>query len=111
MNRSRYIWWSYVKTVIRRYAVSPDALSESEYAAVRRAVEFTRSLPDGELRLRLIRLVLWNRTHTVAGAALVLYISGSTAQDWHAQFIKSAAVCMGLKLRVTEPKKRGIIRL
>ncbi|MBQ2277769.1 MAG: hypothetical protein II333_04290 [Clostridia bacterium] len=110
MNRPRYIWWRYIKTVIRRYADCPDVLSDSEFSAVQRAVEFTRVLPDGDLRMRLVRLVLWDRTHTVAGAALVLYISESTAQDWHAQFIKSAAVCMGLKLRVTEPKKRGIIR-
>ena len=110
MNRPRYIWWRYIKTVIRRYAECPDVLSASEYSAVQRAVMFTRSLTDGELRLRLIQLVLWNRTHTIAGAAIMLYISESTAQDWHAQFVKSVAVSLGLKLRVTEPKKRGIIR-
>ena len=69
------------------------------------AVEETKQLSDGAERLKLIDLVLWKRTHTLQGAAMVVYVSERTAQEWHRQFIYLVAEKRGLysKVCVREP--------
>lgn len=80
------------------------------YDAVSRAVEITNLLPDGELKLDLIRYVYWNkRQHTVKDAAMQLYISRRTAERWHAEFVRLVGKCYGFEVGGSEPKNRGII--
>ena len=83
---------------------------QKAYDAVSRAVEITDLLPDGVLRLALIRYVYWNkRQHTVKDAALQLYISRRTAERWHAEFVRLVGKCYGFEVGGSEPKNRGII--
>lgn len=95
MSRPRYDWWGYIKAVIRRYPalksqdVSGVALRERW--AVQAAVEATECLRDGAERLKLIDMVFWKRTHTLAGAALRVPCSERTARRWHTEFIKEVA--------------------
>lgn len=71
-------------------------VNRRELNAVRRAIAETRTLDTGEERLCLIRLVFWDRTHTLEGAAMKLHISYVTARRWHGEFIKKVAHFFGL---------------
>lgn len=71
-------------------------INRQELEAVRRAIEETRDLPNGEERLEMVRLVFWKRTHTLEGAAMKCHVSYVTARRWHGEFIKSVAQSFGL---------------
>ena len=43
---------------------------QREYEAVRRAIATTERYKDGRDRLKVIRLVFWDRSHTIEGAGL-----------------------------------------
>ena len=83
---------------------------QKAYDAVSRALEITNMLPDGELKLALIRYVYWNKQqHPVKDAALQLHISRRTAERWHAEFVRLVGKCYGFEVGGSEPKNRGII--
>ena len=68
-----------------------------EYEAVRDALEFTSSAyKDGALRVELIRLVFFSKTHTLQGACDKLNVSYGTGKKWHNAFIKTVAKNMNL---------------
>lgn len=100
MSKPRYSWWGYVKAIIRRY--DPDrelwlrGVPLKESCAVSQAVSETGSMQDGEERLRFIRLVFWDKTHTLEGAAMAVSCSDRTARRWHTDFIKCVARNYGL---------------
>ena len=71
-------------------------VNRREMEAVRLALEYTRQLPHGEERLKMIRMVFWAKTHTVCGAALKLEIAEITAVRWHGTFIRTVAAYFGL---------------
>ena len=103
MSKPRYIWWGYVKALIRA-AGNPRSrkygyLSEAEIAAFRSVWEST----DQE-RQKLATMVLIRQSHTIPGAALKLHISERTAQRWHAEFICAVAQRLGLKVGIKKPK-------
>lgn len=104
MSKPRYGWWGYAKWMIRSYK-SGTLMTRDEISAVEAAIEETKQLIDGSERLRLIDLVLWKRTHTLQGAAMVVYVSERTAQEWNRQFIYLVAEKRGLysKVCVREP--------
>lgn len=60
---------------------------QREYEAVAAAVAETLRRPDGQDRMRLVRLVFWQRSHTLEGAAMEIPVSYRTARRWHTQFI------------------------
>lgn len=125
MSSPRYDWWPYVKGMIRRYPelcvrqeelrrtrMSPnltgmpgahgqasDPVADAalrELEAVRRAIEETRTMPNGKERLEMVRLVFWKKTHTLEGAAMKCHVSYVTARRWHGEFIKRTAQVFGL---------------
>ena len=69
---------------------------QREYDAVQRAIELTRRMPNGELRLRIIDLVYWKRTHTVEGAAMKVGYSADWGKRLHGNFVLLVAKCYGL---------------
>lgn len=71
-------------------------VNQKEFEAVHKAVETTRGYKDGVDRLKVIRLVLWDRSHTVEGAALQVPCSDITAKRWHRDFIRLTAKYYGL---------------
>lgn len=95
MSKPRYGWWGYAKWMIRSYK-SGTLMTRDEISAVEAAIEETKQLIDGAERLRLIDLVLWKRTHTLQGAAMAVYVSERTAQEWHRQFIRLVGQKRGL---------------
>ena len=103
MSTPRCGWWPYAKWMIRTYEKDRHIaekekrrLTDDEFSAVEAAIEETKQRIDGAERIRLIDLVLWKRTHTLQGAAMAVYVSERTAQEWHRQFIRLVGQKRGL---------------
>ena len=99
----RKAWWGYVKSFIRKYKfmkdLTPEDMTETEQKeldAVKAAMESTLLLNEGELRMKLVEIIFWKRTHTLEGAAMILHISERTARRWHTDFIRTVAKEFGL---------------
>ena len=70
---------------------------QREYEAVRRAVKLTQlNQVSGGIRLRIIDLVFWKRSHTLEGAAQEVHCSYRTARRYHGEFIMTVARYYGL---------------
>ncbi len=69
---------------------------QREYEAVQRAVEITERYRNGQDRLKVIRLVLWDKSHTLEGAALMVPCGVATVKRWHGEFIMLTASFYGL---------------
>lgn len=69
---------------------------QREYEAVRRAIAATERMTASRDRLRVIDLVFWKQSHTLAGAALIIPCSSRTARRYHSDFIKLVAAMYGL---------------
>ena len=68
-----------------------------EYEAVRKAVEASSSVPgNGHLRVNLVEMVYFKRTHTMEGACQVLHISYGTAKNYNHDFLCGIAKNFGL---------------
>lgn len=97
MSKPRYPWWSYVKSMARRYPklkLSPETVNEQrERDAVAQAIEDLSKRPD---KLRLLSLVFWGKNVTLDGAAQACFISYDTARAWHKEFLYSVARHYGL---------------
>ncbi len=76
-------------------------INRRELEAVRKAIEETRRLDTGEERLRMIRLVFWDRTHTLEGAAMKCSVSYVTARRWHGDFTRCVAEKFNLSPKPT----------
>lgn len=69
---------------------------EREYWAVTKAIEMTKKLPNGKSRIKVIDLVYWKQSHTLAGAAKAVCFSERSARRFHTEFIRAVASCYGL---------------
>ena len=102
MSKPRYIWWGYVKALIRVCGNSRSPkrryLSDSEISAFQTVWDSV-----GAERRRLVTMVLIRQSHTIPGAAIKLHISESTAQRWHSEFICSVAEGLGMKVGIKKP--------
>lgn len=106
MSKPKHYWWGYVKGMIRnypslvkKYGGQPASILTTEgreYNAVMRAVADTERCCNGMERLKIIRMVLWEGNHTLAGAALMIPCHEDTAKAWHGEFIKTVAFYYGL---------------
>lgn len=78
---------------------------QKAYDAVTNAVEITKLLPDGELKVELIRFVYWGQSwRRVEDAESVLPISRRTAIRWHGDFVRLVGKCYGFEVGTYEPK-------
>lgn len=83
---------------------TPEALAlrdftgqkKREYEAVEKALNITGAYANGDDILKFIDMVFFKQTHTLVGAANVLYISQRTAERWHGEFIRLVASFLGL---------------
>lgn len=68
-----------------------------EYEAVRKAVEAAGSIPgNGHLRVKLVEIVYFKRTHTLDGACQSLHISYITGKRYNQDFLCGIAKNFGL---------------
>lgn len=82
---------------------------QREYDAVRRAIEETQRYKAGAERLKVIKMVLWDRSHTLAGAALCIPCHEQTAKQWHRDFVRLVARYYGLVDDIPQSQKNVII--
>ena len=71
-------------------------VNRRELEAVRAAVNETKTQDSGNLRLELVKLYYWKRSHTLFGAAEDVHVSRSTAKRWNTEFVKLVAKNFGL---------------
>lgn len=71
-------------------------INRRELEAVRKAIEETRCLDTGEERLHMIRLVFWEKTYTLEGAAIKLNRCHRTLVQWNGEFIRCVARKFGV---------------
>ncbi len=84
-------------------------INRKEMDAVREAIEETKNLKTGNERLKIIRLVFWDRSHTVTGAAMQIPCSDRTAREWHRDFIYLVAQKYGLIEKIApKSQKNGV---
>ena len=71
-------------------------VKQKEYDAVKSSIDQTLLLPNGLLRIRIIELVYWKRTHTVEGAAMKAGYSVDRGKQIHGDFVRLVAKNYGL---------------
>ena len=100
MESKRKEVWARTRRVIREYprlsAAADAGTLPPECEAVRDALRRAERLPDGAWRVRLVKLTLMERSHTVSGAALECHVSARTARRWNGQFILAVAKNLNL---------------
>ena len=81
----------------------------AEYEAVRAAIRDTAKLPNGEMRLRIIELVYWKRSHTLTGAGYAVGYAERQTRKFHGEFIRTVAFHLGLlEMSALQSQKRGV---
>lgn len=70
---------------------------QREYAAVDAAIQKTKDQKSGDTRIRIIDLVYWKKTHTLAGAAMAAHCAYDTAKAYHSAFLNLVAENYGLR--------------
>lgn len=101
MNKQHYPWWGYVRYIVRKYPEYKAKqeignVGQQEEAAVEDAIVSTEKMTDGCIRLKLIRLMHWDKTHTLEGAAITIPCSRRTAAYWQREFFETVARNRGL---------------
>jgi len=79
---------------------------QKEHDAVLKALNKTKAMPDGKLRLGVVRLTLWRNFNT-AGAAMQLNTSERTARRYRWQFVLLTGFAYGF---LTEDEYRAAIK-
>lgn len=69
---------------------------QREYEAVLRAIKATKRYKGGDERLAIIRLIYWDKSHNIDGAAIVTHCSSSSAHRYHTEFLRLVASYYGL---------------
>lgn len=70
---------------------------QKELDSVELAIEYTKqTFADADLRLKLVKLVFFTKSHTLQGAADEIHVSYRTAFRWHNAFIRQVAQEFGL---------------
>lgn len=111
MSKPRFIWWSYIKSIIKHYPAMKEEFDavedcpicdlpttrQREFESIRRAVSMIRSAPQtGAIRMKLIELTFWNKTHNLYEAAEAVGIPYNVARQYQAEFIYLVAKHYGL---------------
>lgn len=101
MNKQHYPWWGYVRHIVREYPEYKETqelgnAGQQDEAAVEDAIVSTEKMTDGRIRLKLIRLMHWDKTHTLEGAAKAVNCDRSTAARKQRAFFEEVARNRGL---------------
>lgn len=81
-------------------------VQQKEFESMEAALRLTLSLKDGNERIKLIDLIFWKRSHTLAGAAMKCNVSERTARRWHTDFIKCVAGFYGFAIENNSQNKK-----
>lgn len=90
MSKPRHYWYGNIRRMIMNV---PEVLSERTLQATifqrayEDAIEETKKLPNGELRIKAVNDVLIKRTKTMEGVALEIHYDYRTVQNWINSFV------------------------
>lgn len=71
-------------------------IKQREFDAVDLAVRYTKNMPNGKDRLKIISLVYWKECITIDGAAQRIPCSKETAWRYHRDFVRLVGKSYGL---------------
>ena len=57
------------------------------YDVVKKAIDSTRRKKNGKERVEIIKIYHFRKSHNLAGAAMQVYVSETTAKEWHREFV------------------------
>lgn len=103
-NKCHYSWWPYIREIIREYpeglshkdAHDPSRVKIKDFESVREAIIVAEREERSRERLKVIKMVHWDRTHTLEGAALEIPCDRSTVARWQRKFFEEVARNRGL---------------
>ena len=87
-----------------------DRRDIEEYEAVSAAIRATERLPNGAARLKIIDLVYWQGTHTLAGAGLQVGYSYRHSQRVSEQFAYLVAENLNLKEKMASKSQKNVVK-
>lgn len=79
---------------------------QREFDAVHSALERTKRMKEGSLRLKVVKMTLW-QGYSIGGAALLASVSNTTARRYRWQFLMTVGQCYGF---MTEEEYRAMVR-
>ena len=79
---------------------------QKEHDAVMLAIKRTKNMPDGKIRMAIVRLTLWGK-YNLDGAAMQVHTSERTAKRYRWQFIMLVARYYGY---LTEEQYRAAVK-
>lgn len=91
MSQPRYYWYEAVKKMIKMY---PKIKNEHTVQAtifghaIEDALEETKKLPNGDLRVKAVMDILIDQTSTYEGVGLQIHYDWRTIQNWVNSFVK-----------------------
>lgn len=80
----------------------------AEYEAVAAAIRDTAKLPNGEIRLKVIDLVYWKRSHTLWGAGREVGYSYAQVKRFQEKFICLVAEKLDLKEKMSHKSQKTV---
>lgn len=98
MSRPKHYWYINVKRMLghmKKFTGSPQEIDFVK--AYKKAIDETRKMPDGELRIKCIEGVLVNHTMTVISASMEVGYSERTVQGWINRFVNTVGKYDGYK--------------
>ena len=103
VNREAKEARDYIKKVLRSYPAickkPPDQRTRNERRrvdSVQQLLEMTDFAKHAAHKRKMIELVYFRQSHTLAGAAMQIPVGERTAQKWNAQVIETLAQIMDL---------------
>lgn len=90
MGKPKYYWYGIVKTMIMNAPKHSPNESE-QLAKINEAMvdasDYIRTLPNGDLRMKAVDMILIRQTKNYEGAAMELHYEAKTIQKWVSNYI------------------------
>lgn len=101
MSKCYYSWWRYIREIVQLYPeraimMALTGVALREYVDVKKAIDATEAMPNGNARMRLIQMIHWDKTFTLEGAALQIPCDRATAARWQRRFFEEVARNRGI---------------
>lgn len=97
-SRYRTYWYGMVLQAVKRFPEierDDSVMSNILTVAVYKTLREMEKLPDGHLRVRAVRMIYFDKSHTEEGVAMALNVSRATVQRWLNYFIRSVGKYAG----------------
>lgn len=89
-SKYRHYWYPHIITLLYNYPNNLENTPKGNEAkeAIYKAIEETLKSKDGEMKVKAIKMLYFDKTYTAEGVAQNLYISRRTLDYWKSDFIE-----------------------